>query len=172
MYRQSRYLTPAYRRLLCNALIQPHFDYGCSSWFPLFLKKLKPKLQKAQNKCFRFCLNLPPRSHINPCYCRKINWFPVSDRVEYCIANTVFKYWNGIVPGYIHEMFKPSFCRYSARSQMALDIPLWKTNTGEKSLYFLGPKIWSKIGPSIKIIRTLSSFTHAIKKNILLHLQN
>ena len=31
LYRQSRYLTPAYRRLLCNALIQPHFDYGCSS---------------------------------------------------------------------------------------------------------------------------------------------
>ena len=31
LYRQSRFLTPAYRRLLCNALIQPHFDYGCSS---------------------------------------------------------------------------------------------------------------------------------------------
>ena len=31
LYRQSRYLTPAYRRLLCNVLIQPHFDYGCSS---------------------------------------------------------------------------------------------------------------------------------------------
>ena len=35
-YRQSRYLTIAYRRLLCNALIQPQFDYGCSSWFLLF----------------------------------------------------------------------------------------------------------------------------------------
>ena len=30
LYRQSRYLTHAYRRLLCNALIQLHFDYGCS----------------------------------------------------------------------------------------------------------------------------------------------
>ena len=28
LYPQNRYLTPAYRRLLCNALIQPHFDYG------------------------------------------------------------------------------------------------------------------------------------------------
>ena len=52
------------------------------------------------------------------------------------------------------------------------DIPLRKTNTGQKSLSFLGPKIWSKIGSSIKIVRTLSSFMHAIKKNILLHLQN
>ena len=139
----------------------------------VFLKKnLKLKLQKAQNKCIHFCLNLPPRSHIDPSHFRKINWLPVSDRVEYCIANTVFKYWNRIVPGYILEMFKPSLCRYSTRSQMALDIPLRKTNTGQKSLSFLGPKIWSKIGPSIKNVRTSSSFMHAIKKNILLHLQN
>ena len=82
LYRQSRYLTPAYRRLLCNALIQPHFDYGCSSWFPPLKKNLKLKLQKAQNKCIRFCLNLRPRSHINPPHFRKINWLPVSDRVE------------------------------------------------------------------------------------------
>ena len=33
LYRQSRYLNPAFRRLLCNELIQPHFDYGYSSRF-------------------------------------------------------------------------------------------------------------------------------------------
>ena len=54
------------------------------------------------------------------------------------------------------------------RSQMTLD----KTNTGQKSLSFLGPKIWSKIGSSIKVVRILSPFMHAIKKNILLHLQS
>ena len=82
LYRQNRYLTPAYRRLLCNALVQPHFDYGSSSWFLLFKKNLKQKLQKAQNKCIRFCLSLPPRSHINLSHFRKGNWLPVSDRVE------------------------------------------------------------------------------------------
>ena len=87
-------------------------------------------------------------------------------RVECCIANTVFKYWNGIVPGYIHEMFKPSLCTYSTRSQMTLDIPLRKTNTGQKSLSFLRPQILSKIGPCIKNVRTSSSSMHAIKKNI------
>ena len=34
---------------------------------------------------------------------------------EYCIANTVFKYWNGIAPGYIHKIVKPLLCRYSTR---------------------------------------------------------
>ena len=50
LYRQGRYLTPANRRLLCYALIEPHFDYWCSSWFPLLKKNLRLKLQKAQNK--------------------------------------------------------------------------------------------------------------------------
>ena len=59
-----------------------------------------------------------------------------------------------------------------AQNQMPLDKPLQKTNTGKKSLSFLEPKIWSKISHSIKNVRTLSSFMHAIKKNILIHLQN
>ena len=100
----------------------------------VFLKKnLKLKLQKAQNKCIHFCLNLPPRSPIDLSHFRKINWLPVSDRVEYCIANTVFKYWNGIVPGYIHEMFKLSLWRYSTRLQMPLDILCGKQIQGKKA---------------------------------------
>ena len=55
---------------------------------------------------------------------------------------------------------------------MALDIPLLQTNTGQKSLSFLGPEIWSKIDPSIKNARTSSFFMDAIKENILLHLQS
>ena len=90
LHRQSRYLNPAYRRLLCNTVIQPHFDYGCSSWFPLLKKNLNLKIQKAQIKCICFYLNFPRRSHIDPSHFRKVNWFPVSNRIEYCIANTVF----------------------------------------------------------------------------------
>ena len=44
----------------------------------------------------------------------------------------------------------PSLCKYSTRSQMALDIPLRKTNTWQKSLSFLGLKLCSKINPNIK----------------------
>ena len=85
--------------ILDNALIQPHFDYGSSSWFPLLKKNLKLKLQKAPNKSIHLWLNLRPRSHTDPLHFRKINWLPVSHRVEYCIANTVFNYWTGIGPG-------------------------------------------------------------------------
>ena len=82
-YWKSIYLIPTFRRLLCNAQIQAHFDCECSSWFVLLKKNLKIKIQKSQNKYIRFCLNLPPRSRINPLRLAR-------DRVEDCIVNTFF----------------------------------------------------------------------------------
>ena len=45
LYRQAILLNPTCKRLLCNALIQPHFDYGCTSWYPLLSKVFKERLQ-------------------------------------------------------------------------------------------------------------------------------
>ena len=41
LYQKNRFLTPNLRRLLCNALIQPHFDYACSAWYHNLTKKLE-----------------------------------------------------------------------------------------------------------------------------------
>ena len=41
LYHKNSFLTPALRRLVCNALIQPHFDYACSALHPNLTKKLK-----------------------------------------------------------------------------------------------------------------------------------
>ena len=109
------------RRLLCNALIQPHFDYGCTSWYPLLSNGLKTKLQIAQNKCIRFCLELPPRGHINLSHFRKINWLPVERRVELCTSFTFSKYWKRIAPSFLNDIFMPSLNNYNTRSQMALN---------------------------------------------------
>ena len=56
LHRKNKSLTPNLCRLLCNALIQPHFDYACSAWYPNLSKKLKSRIQTSQNKCICFCL--------------------------------------------------------------------------------------------------------------------
>ena len=49
-----------------------------------FKDKLKIQTSKSSKKMyFYFDLNLPPRSYSDPFHLRKINWLPVSDRVEY-----------------------------------------------------------------------------------------
>ena len=53
----------------------------------------------------------------------------------------------------IHEIFYPSLLGYSTESQMPLDIPLRKTNTGQERLSFFGQKIWSRTNPSNKNVK-------------------
>ena len=44
IYRKNKFLTPTLSRMLCNAIIQPHFDYACSAWYPSLNEKLKKKI--------------------------------------------------------------------------------------------------------------------------------
>ena len=92
LYRKNRFLTPQLRRLLCNALIQPHFDYASSAWFPNLNQKFVKKLQSAQNKCIRFCLMLDNKSRISVNEFVKINWLNVNDRFKQCVSASVFKF--------------------------------------------------------------------------------
>ena len=55
LYRQNRFLNKPLRRLLCNAMIQPFFDYACPAWYPSLRKDLQKRLQVSQNNCVRFC---------------------------------------------------------------------------------------------------------------------
>ena len=93
-YRKNRFLTSTLRRLLCNALMQPHFDCACSAWYPNSTKKLKNRIQAFQNKCIRFCLQLDKMTHISHKEFEILGWLPVTDRFNQCINSIVFKYVN------------------------------------------------------------------------------
>ena len=45
LYRKQKFLDSSLRRLLLNALSQPHFDYACtSSWYLMLNKRLSKKI--------------------------------------------------------------------------------------------------------------------------------
>ena len=49
LYRKNRVLSKDLKRLLCNALIQSHFDYACAACYPNLNKKYNNKLQALKN---------------------------------------------------------------------------------------------------------------------------
>ena len=65
----------------------------------------------------------------------------------------------------------PSLSNCNTRSQMALGLPLCRTNKRQKSMSFLGSKIWNKVSSNIKTAATTSSLTYRLKKEILSKLQ-
>lgn len=51
-HRNNRYLTPNLSHLLYKTLIDPHFDYGCSAWYPNLSKNLKTEFKLPKNSAF------------------------------------------------------------------------------------------------------------------------
>jgi len=106
--RKKQFLTFHTKKLLAMSLIQCHFDYASPVWFYGLTEDLKSKLQVTQNKLIRFVLNLEPRSHIGYEDFIKLNWFPVSDRVDQVTLCHVFKMHNNLAPKYMSEHFSPT----------------------------------------------------------------
>ena len=89
LYRKNSFLSRDLRRLLCNALVQPHFSYACAAWDPNLSKKCKNKLQFLKNDCIRFCLQFENREHIGTEHFDKINCLPVDQRFKQCLCSSV-----------------------------------------------------------------------------------
>ena len=167
LYRKNRFLTPSLRRLLCNALIQPHFDYACSAWYPNLNKTLKQKLQTAQNKCIRFCLLLGNRKRIGINELVKINWLNTNDRFEQCAAVSAFKFFNNKSPDYMTDIFLPvdNYRASTRNSYKKLTLPFRKTTQGQNSLSYIGPSVWNKLSENIKSCNNINTFKHNVKKH-------
>ena len=167
LFRKNKYLTPTLRRLLCNALIQPHFDYACSAWHPNLSKIPKNIIQTLQNKYIRSCLQLDIMSHTSQKEFETINWLPIKERYNQCVNSIAFKYFDNQCPHYLNEVFmKASESSSSLRnSYQKLQQHFRRTNTGQNALSFIGPELWNKVPPKIKRTTNLNTFKHNLKKH-------
>ena len=165
LYRKNDFLNQSLRRLLCNALIQPHFDYACSAWYPFLSKKYKTRLQTLQNKCMRFCLHLDSRAHIGYREFKEMKWLPVNDRFHQCIGTAAFKFLKGKSPAYMDDLFTRSeSLGVSIRSSfMRLNQPSRNTTYGQNNLSYLSPITWNPLPRDLKSTENLNSYKHKIK---------
>ena len=173
LYRQDKFLNKPLRRLLCNAMIQPFFDYACIAWYPNLTKNLKERLQSSQNKCLRYCLNLTSRASIKSKDFEEINWLNIHDRYNQMVATTVFKFFNARAPDYLDEIYFPAdqegiSTRFSFQK---LKLPLKKTNMGKNSLSFTGPFLWNKLPNSLKSCLNVNNFKHSLKEYFILQMK-
>ena len=107
LYRKQNFVDGSLRWLLSNALIQPHFDYACTSWYPMLNKRLSKKIQAAQNKSIRFYLNLRNTAHIDATEFKAINWLPTKNRMDQCVYVNVMKFLMEL-PQLSAEIFHPA----------------------------------------------------------------
>ena len=171
LYRKQKFLSKDIRRLLCNSLIQPHYDFACCSWYPLLTQNLKKRLQISQNKCIRFCLNLKNRERIDEAKFIEINWLPVKERYEQCMCTLIYKFFNKNVPEYINDIFRVNIGKYNTRNPNMLKRPFYKTSNGQKAISYIGPKLWDGMPNHLKGKISISSFKHDYKNHYIKNLK-
>ena len=174
LFRKNHFLITNLRCLSCNELIQPHFDNTCAAWYPNLCKNLKNKIQTTQNKCVSFCLNLDKMAHISQNEIKKLNWLPISDKINQCILSATFKFVSDISPNYLNEVFQ-----WAAESNgtlrndyLKLKHLFRKTTAGQNSLSSLGPSKWNKLPESTEKCNNINTFKHNFKKLYLAQLAN
>ena len=168
LYREGKFLSPQLRRLLRNALIQSHFDYACSVWYPNLQKKSKQscKLFKASVYVSAFNQTIKPRVGISEF--KQINWLPVNYRFRQCLAAKVFKFFDKC-PLYMKDVFDKSCVNQAStrNSTMKLSQPLRRTKIGQHCIFFLAPSVWNKLPNEVNRCTNLNTFKHKIKEYFL-----
>ena len=151
--------------MLCNALIQPHFYYACSVWYPNLNRKIKNKLQTLQNKCIRFCLNLDDRAHVGLAEFIKINWLPVEYRFRQCLLANAHKFFEDKCPMYMKDVFDKSYLHQvsTRKSTKKLSQPLRRSNIGQNCISFLTPAVWNSLPDDLKNCQNINTFKHKVK---------
>ena len=92
--------------------------------------------------------------------------------VEQCICANVFKFFNQMSPQYTAEVFHPSSSVHNTRrATQKLDLPFRKSCIGQKTLSYIGPKIWNNLPAQIKLSKSVNTFKHDIKKSFFDDLQ-
>ena len=146
LYRKNSFLSKD-SRLLCNALIQPHFDYACAVWYPSLNKKYKNKLQVLQNKCIRFCLQLDNIQHIGTEYFNKISWLRIDQIFKQCLSTSIFNFFSEMRPHYMDEIQRTTNENNTVTSNSSLTLfqPLRTKALSQKCLLYLGSFIWNRL---------------------------
>ena len=94
-----------------------------------------------QNKCIRFCLQLDKMPTISHKEFKDLNWLPVINRFEQCVISIVFNFINDNCQYYLNKVFEfaPEDNVSLRNNFLKLKEPFRNTNTGQKTLSFIGP---------------------------------
>ena len=171
MYRKSEFFDTKCRKMLCQALLQSPFDYACNVWYRSLEKRLKIRLQCAQNKVIRYVLGYDSRYHLSCVDFRKIKYLNVANRVDYLTMNTMYNIFHKTAPSYMCNVEIICHGHNTRGSNLSFAIPHVKSQ-GSKSFKFNGIKLWNELPRKIKESDTKRDFKSKCKEHLMKKMEN
>ena len=156
-------------KLVINALVFSRLFY-CSSVWSNTAKKNVDKLQLVQNFAARIVANKRKYEHVTPIL-RSLNWLPVRDQLYFRDAVLAFKCMSGLAPVYLSDKLitrsTASKRELETRNSQMLNIPLFRTATGQKTFYYRTVNIWNNLNNNIKLCIDVNSFRSKLRGVLL-----
>ena len=88
----------------------------------------------------------------------------MQNRYKQCVSVSVFKFCKNLGPSYMSDMYSlMENPRTTRNSIYKLKLPLKSTNMGQRSVSYIGPKIWNNLPNECKLQEHPNKFKHKIK---------
>ena len=148
---------------IINALFFNKLYYCSSVWSSTSACNIRTLLY-VQNFAARTICNVKKYNHISPVL-RNLGWLPLKTQLYCRDATLTFKCMTDQAPEYLTSMYitRGSVSGRITRNFQRLNIPLFKTATGQKTFYYKSVSIWNKLDPSLKLCKSPASFKKALK---------
>ena len=153
--------------LVYNALIQPHFDYGCELWDAIG-KCLSERLEKLQNRAARLIMNFKNESGQSDLACNALGWISFEERMAQIKARLMYKTVNKLAPQRLCNLFQNSnmVSAHNLRGfSTKLFIPRPRTKFLKKSFSYNGAEIWNQIPEEIRCSTSYDSFCNKLSSS-------
>ena len=127
---------------LYHSFIYSYYTYCNHVWGATYASNLK-NLVLLQKKCVRIICNVKPRDHTEILF-KELGFLKFDDINKYMIGRFMHRWYNRNLPEMFNEYFEyvSNVHNYVTRQSIHLYVPYMRTNLGQSSISYRGPKIW------------------------------
>ena len=154
------------------AMIHPHIQYGIELYANTSKKYLKP-LITLNNKILRILQSEHIRTHTNSLYTNynALN-IPLLFRFQVLKFVLMFYNYNSIIPVIYSNYFaiNNTIHTYDTRQSAELRSVGCKKSIGQRSIMYLGVKLWNEIDSDLKGHMSIHTFKRILKKHFITRL--
>ena len=124
--------------IMINALVFIKLYYCCNVWSNTSEHNLN-RIQGVQNFAARIVSGSKKYDHISPIL-KDLRWLPVRQQLYFRHAIMAFKCMTGCAPDSLFSKYveRATITKRTTRNSQMLNIPLYKTATGQRTFYYSG----------------------------------
>ena len=165
----KRILTRSTKKLLYNALIKPHIEYGLIAWGHTNLQAITTK----QKKIIRDIYGTKNRiAHTNPLF-SNLKLLKITDLVKINTLKFAKKFTSKSLPIALYSTMQllPGSVETRAKKDNTILIPRKTNKNWSKTVFHVCPKLWNDLSSNTKNAKTMKSFTNILKKTTFMTYQ-